>query len=258
MRPSFVKLIQPYLAAIVEEVTPNACMANIRNAEHEGAQAFMLDLSRIPPEHRTREILGQIIKSTGRPVMPLVYRANRMSMDVFTDEQRAEEMMKALDAGAAGCDVMGDMFDPSPRELTRDPQAVEKQMKLIREIHSMGAEVLMSSHMPIPISAEETLEHLQRMQERGADIVKIVVTADTEDEFIESQRATVLLKKGLKVPFVHLCNGRYGRLQRFVAPMLGASLTFGVREYSESSLGIQPTIRAARTVLDELLWHRDH
>ncbi|MBI4979309.1 MAG: type I 3-dehydroquinate dehydratase [Spirochaetes bacterium] len=257
MRPSFLKLSQPYLAAIVVEATPNACMANIRNAEHEGAQGFMLDMATLPPEHRTPAILEQIIKSTGRPVMPLVYRAGHMPAGIFTEEQRAGEMFKALDAGAAGCDVMGDLYDPSPRELTRNPDAVQKQKKLIEKIHAMGGEVLMSSHMPVSLTAEETLEHMQRMQERGVDIAKIVVTADTEEEFIESQRATVLLKRKLTVPFVHLCNGKFGRLQRFVAPLLGASLTFGIREYNELSLGIQPTVRSARTVLNELTWHMD-
>lgn len=48
MRPSFLKLPQPYLAAIVVEATANACIANIRNSEHEGAQGFMLDLTALP------------------------------------------------------------------------------------------------------------------------------------------------------------------------------------------------------------------
>lgn len=258
MRPSFLKLRQPYLAAIVIERTPEACIANVRNAEHEGAVGFMLDLTNLTPAERTPSTLEKIIQSTGRPMMPLVYRSGTMSLDHFPDESRETEMLKALDAGAAGCDVMGDMYDPSPRELTRNPQAVKKQMRLIEKIHKMGGEVLMSSHLPVALKAEEILEHMQCMQDRGADIVKMVVNADTEAEFLESQRTTLLLKNELKVPFVHLCNGRFGHLQRFTAPLLGAALTFGIREYSELAHGIQPTVRSARTVLNELLWHVDY
>jgi len=36
----------------------------------------------------------------------------------------------AVDAGAAACDVMGDMYDPSPRERTRDEQAIEKHGRI--------------------------------------------------------------------------------------------------------------------------------
>ena len=69
---------------------------------------------------------------------------------------------------------------------------------------------------------------------------------------LEAFRTTVLLKRELSVPFVHLCSGRYGRLQRYVAPSLGAALTFGVRN---SVQGPQPLVGTARRVLHELNWH---
>jgi len=69
---------------------------------------------------------------------------------------------------------------------------------------------------------------------------------------LEAFRTTVLLKQKLNTPFVHLCTGRYGRLQRHVAPTLGAALTFGMR--SDSSMGQcpQPLVSTARGVLNEL------
>jgi 3-dehydroquinate dehydratase type I len=160
-----------------------------------------------------------------------------------------------VEAGAAACDIMGDLYDPAPRERTRDKQAIEKQRHLIDRVHAKGAEVLMSSHASGEyLTAEEILEHLSDFVSRGADIPKIVVRADSEDELIEAFRTTVLLKRELKVPFVHLCSGRCGRLQRYVAPSLGATLTFGM----ESSVqGPQPLVSSARGVLNELNWHVD-
>jgi 3-dehydroquinate dehydratase len=117
----------------------------------------------------------------------------------------------------------------------------------------MGAEVLMSSHAQTEaLTAEETLEHFQDFVSRGVDIPKIVLRAETKAELLEAFRTTVLLKETLGKPFVHLCSGAYGRLQRLVAPSLGACLTFGVRNPGQ---GPQPFVTTGRTVLDALNWH---
>ena len=257
MRPSFLRLHAPYLAAIVAEATPELTIASILNGEHDGAEAFAVDLSLWVHGALTREALSRVFHCTGRPMMPLCYRARNLSTEAMDDDARAKLMLLAIDAGAAACDVMGDMYAPAPRERTRDKGAIEKQKRLIERMHAMGPEVLMSPHATNEfIPADDVLEHLLDFKSRGADIAKIVVRADDEDELLEAFRTTVLLKRELKAPFVHLCSGKYGRLQRYVAPMLGAELTFGVRGYSEH--GVQPVVHTARCVLNELNWHRDY
>jgi len=253
MRPSFVRLQSPYLAAIIEGATPEATIAGILKCEHDGAEAFAVSLAAWERDQLTLEELSRVFHCTGRPMMPLCYRSGNLAADRLDDDARAELLLLAVEAGAAACDIMGDMYDPAPRERTRDRQAIEKQKCLIDRIHAQGAEVLMSSHAPNEfLTGEEILEHLSDFVSRGADIPKIVVRADSEDEVIEAFRTTVLLKRELPTPFVHLCTGRYGRLQRYVAPSLGAALTFGV----ESSVqGPQPLVSSARGLLDELNWH---
>jgi hypothetical protein len=252
-----LRLQAPYLAAIVAEATPDQTIATILSFEHDGAEAFAVDLSAWAPESRTREALSRVFHCTGRPLMPLCYRSGHLSAEKMDDDARAELLLLTIEAGAAACDVMGDMYAPAPRERTRDKHAIEKQKRLIERIHAQGAEVLMSSHAQTEfIPAEAVLEHLRDFVARGADIAKIVVRADDEEELLEAFRTTVLLKRELRVPFVHLCSGRYGRLQRYVAPSLGAALTFGVRGYSEH--GPQPIVSAARGVLNELNWHRGY
>lgn len=255
MKASFLAQQRPFVAAIVQERSVDAAIANILNSEHVGATGFMVDLTFLPDEERSAENLHRIFHATGRPVMPLFYRTQHMAAERFSDEARVEEMMRCLDAGAAAIDVMGDLFAPSPRELARDAQAVARQRELIDRIHARGAEVLISSHMPEALSAEEVLEHLSRQAERGADIAKIIVGCNTEEELLESVRTTILLKKEMQIPFIHLCNGKLGRLQRFIAPMLGSMLTFGVERFNPQSLGAQPTIASARSVLHEMMWH---
>lgn len=259
MRPSFLKLKAPYLAAIVIEPTPELAIANILNGEHDGAQAFMVDVALWAPANLNKETLARVFHCNGRPMMPLCYRSKHLAADKITDDDRAELMLRCVEAGAAACDVMGDMFAPSPHERTRDPHALDKQRQLIDRIHDQGAEVLMSSHIYNEfVLGDAVLEHLLDFQNRGVDIAKIVVRANSEDELLEAFRTTVLLKNNLTVPFVHLCNGKFARLQRYLAPMLGATLTFAFREYSAFASGPQPIIRSARAVLDELNWHQDY
>lgn len=253
MRPSFLRLQSPYLAAIIGGATPEEAIASILKCEHEGAEAFVVSLAAWEREKVTLKELSRVFHCTGRPMMPLCYRSNNLAADKMDDDARAELLLLAVDAGAAACDVMGDMYDPSPRERTRDKQAIEKQKRLIDRIHAKGAEVLMSSHASDEfLTGEEILEHLSDFVSRGADIPKIVVRADSEDEVIEAFRTTVLLKRELTAPFVHLCSGKYGRLQRYVAPSLGAALTFGMEN---SVQGPQPLVSSARGVLNELSWH---
>jgi len=259
MRPSFLKLNAPYLAAIVIEPTPELTIANILNGEHEGAEAFMVDIAAWKPECLTKEILTRLFHCCGRPMMPLCYRSRNLGADKVSDDDRADLMIRCIDAGAAACDIMGDLFAPAPHELTRDKKAIAKQKKLIKRMHDLGAEVLMSSHIYNEyVPGDAVLEHMLEIQNRGVDIAKIVVSANTDDELIEAFRTTVLLKKSLKVPFVHLCNGKFARIQRYMAPVLGATLTFGFREYTAHATGPQPIIRNARAVLDELSWHKDY
>lgn len=253
MRPSFLKLQSPYLAAIIEGATPDATIASILKCEHDGAEAFAVSLAAWEPDKLTLAELSRVFRCTGRPMMPLCYRSGNLAAEKLDDDARAELLLLTVEAGAAACDVMGDLYAPAPRERTRDAQAIEKQRRLIDRIHAQGAEVLMSSHASNEfLRGEEILEQLSDFVSRGADIPKIVVRADTEDELLEAFRTTALLKRELTVPFVHLCSGRYGRLQRYVAPSLGAALTFGMESTVQ---GPQPLVRSARGVLDELNWH---
>lgn len=253
----FTELNSPYIASIVQERTVNGIIANILNAEHDGADAFMVDLSRLSRDARNKESLYRIFHTSCKPMMPLLYRGVYMLPTEYSDEDRVKEMMACIDAGASAIDVMGDIFDPSPHELTSDPNAIEKQKELIAAIHDKKAEVLMSSHTTDIMCAEEILEHLKQQEERGADIAKIIVGCNTEDDLLESFRTTLLLKKEMNIPFVHLCNGRLGRLQRWFAPMLGSCLNFAVERYNEDSFGSQPTVLSARRVLNEMLWHAE-
>lgn len=244
------------IAAIMTGQTPENLIGQARGAEFDGADAIAVELCDLRPEFRNRESLERVINAVNLPFMFYFYRNDRHKISP-DDESRQGLLLAAAEAGAGMIDVMGDLYDPSPNEITRNPEAIEKQKRLIGKIHDIGAQVVMSSHPNKAMSAEAILEQLQSFEQRGADVVKIVTAADTDEEFAEAVRATMLLHRKLKTPFIHLCNGKFGRLHRFLALKLGVSITFTVHDFEADTVFTQPSIRSMKTVAETIPWHID-
>lgn len=255
-KQTFCGLTAPFVCSIVQEHTVEETMANILNSEHDGAKAFVVDLSYLPEEGRSMENMTKVFSTCNRPMMPILYRTGTMTLDLVSDERRAEVMLQTLDAGATSVDIMGDMFEPNAKfELATSQEAISAQKDMACRVHEKGGEVLISSHMPEPRRAEDVLEHMMAQVERGADIAKVICGCNTDEEMQESLRTLFLLKEKMPKPFIYLCNGKLGRLQRFFAPMLGSMLSFGIQRYSALSLQSQPTVAAAKKVMEEMSWH---
>ena len=225
-----------------------------RAAEMDGADAVAVELLKMPPGERTEENFHSLIHSVQLPFMFIDYRNDRfLGAD---DDARQPYLLAAAQAGAEVIDVMGDLYDPSPLELTHNPAAVEKQKALIARIHGLGAKVIMSSHMTnTERSAEEVLEHLREQSSRGADILKIVVGMDTEKAMLEGVRTLLLLHKELDKPFVFLGGGQYGRFIRYIGPRLGAAIEFAVHDYLPGQTYNQPTIHSFKGMLENFHWN---
>ena len=243
-------------AAVTLLCAPDSISEAVRLAqagEMDGADAVAVELQKMPLDQRTEQNFRALIRSVQLPFMFIDYRS-----DLFLkadDEARQQYLLLAAQCGAEVVDVMGDLYDPSPLELTHDPAAIEKQKKLIGRIHELGAKVIMSSHMTNnERSAEEVLEHLNEQSSRGADILKIVVGMNTEKALLEGVRTLLLLHKELNKPFVFLGGGLYGRFIRYIGPKLGAAIEFAVHDYVPGQSYNQPTIRSFKGVLENFHW----
>jgi 3-dehydroquinate dehydratase type I len=142
---------------------------------------------------------------------------------------------------------MGDMFDKQDDEMAKDEGAIEKQMKLIEELHAAGAEVIMSSHVMKFTPAERVLEMAFEQQRRGADICKIVVGAEDMQEQIENLRIINLLKQNLKIPFLFLSGGECLLIRR-IGGELGCCMYLCVVEHDAFSTPAQPLLSELRTI----------
>lgn len=253
MKPTFLNQRFPVISAIMGGQTPAEVIAEARNAEVAGARGITVDLAFFRPEFRNAEAFKTVVEAVNLPFMFYLYRGDRHAG--ADDAARQEVLLAAAEGGASMVDVMGDLYDPSPLELTHQPEAIDRQKRLIERLHAKGAEVVMSSHMPTtPRSGEQVLEHLLAQKARGADVMKIVTAASTADELVEAIRTTLLLKRELGAPFIHLCNGAFSRPHRLMGPALGVSIAFGVTRYEPLYGMHQPTVQSMRAVLDNLHW----
>ena len=167
------------------------------------------------------------------------------------DDILAEELLEIADCKPTLCDVVGDLFDRQPDELSTDEIAIKKQMDLIDKLHEKGSEVLISTHIHKFTSAERVLEIALEHQRRGADISKIVTGADTMEQQIENLRITNLLKEKLDIPFLFLSSGECN-IHRRISGELGCCMYLCVYEYDNLSIPQQPLLKRVKAIRDNL------
>lgn len=243
---------KPLLTVMVQTPEADTAIDMIQKAIPAGAEAFGLQTCRLKPEYCNEETYRRIFAAAdGRPVYVTSYRAGYQKE--LSDDALAEKMLLLASSGATLVDVMGDLFDRHPEELTVDPTAVNKQKKLIDQIHAAGSQVLMSSHLYHFVPAERVLDIAMEQQARGADVVKIVTGADSMEQQLENLRITSMLKQKLKTPFLFLSVGQ-SRIHRLVGPAFGSCMYLCVYEHDELSTKAQPLLVHAKAVRESIIF----
>ena len=261
-------LKSPALAGVVREQTAGAAIAQIKNCQYDGAD--MIDLHMSCLESMDVDYLKSIIQSSPLPVLALNYNGAYTWEDCrFSEDTRVQSFLNAVHAGAAGVDMQGYTFDTkskneffgddkysftkgNPKEIVTDKTIISKQCDFIEEIHSLGAEVLLSCHPGIPMNSEQVVDLALFFEKRNPDVIKIVTIVNTEDELIESFKAMSLLKKEVKTPVSYHAGGVKGSLSRIINPVLGGHMIFCVDRFSESSTMEQLDLKTVRSVIDNI------
>lgn len=247
---SFLNHDKSLMTVILQCHDPETAIGRIRNAHALGSEAYGLQVESLRAEYHNEETYRKIFaEMKGKPSYITYYRGKTNLGK--TDDELAEGILTLADSGATLCDVMGDLFCKDPEELTMDPVAVEKQLKLIDTLHEKGAEVLMSSHLYKYAPAERVLEIALEQKKRGADIIKIVTKANDMEEQIENLRITQLLKKELGAPFLFLANGK-STIHRRLGWKLGCCMSLCVYEHDAFSTASQPLLQTMKTIRDGL------
>ena len=258
----------PAIAGVVRETGIRSAIAAIKNCVYSGADMIDLHLSCL--EQQDTESLRKIISASKLPVLALNYNNTYLWGSAgLTEEQRVESWLRAIEAGAAGVDIQGYTFHtPSksgfcgedrysftkgnPKEIVTDPAIIEKQCRLIKTVHQMGAEVLLSCHPGIPMCCEQVVDLALFLEQRQPDIIKIVTRAETEEDLAESIKTMLALKKAVKTPVTYHAAGAAGTLSRIINPALGGQIAFCVDRYTESSTMEQLDLKTAKQTIENL------
>ena len=249
MKKSFLECDKPLLTAMVQADNPERIKELIDNSLSCGAEAFGMQFEKLKPEYRNKEVYRDLFTYTDKPVYVTNYRAGKN--EGKNDDILAEEMLELADCGATLCDVMGDLFDKQADEVAVSQEAIEKQMKFIKELHKKGAEVLISSHIYTYTPASRVLEIALEHQRRGADISKIVTGADTMEQQLENLKIINLLKKKLNISFLFLAGGQCHILRR-IGGELGNCMSLCVYEYDELATPVQPLLKNVKAIRDNM------
>ncbi|MBQ4154689.1 MAG: type I 3-dehydroquinate dehydratase [Clostridia bacterium] len=247
---SFLGYNRPVITTMLKSTTIKDVIIDIESALKEGTDAFCLQLEKFDPLEKNEANLKEVFATMGdKPCYITNYRRDNFNKNVPSDEELTEEMLFALSCGATLFDVRSDLFDPRPdeNEITFNENAVRKQIELIKEVHRLGGEVIMSAHTFRFNPYNEILEIAKAQEERGADIVKIVTSAETEEELQAHFEATLNLNKDINKPTLFLCNGSYSRKHRLLGPVLSSSLYLSVQQ--GKPCGFQPTMADAKQIL---------
>ena len=254
MKATFLQYNKPLLTAMVQENTPGDAINTIMNSHYDGAEAFGIQLECLERQYRDVETLRGIFSyCMGKPIYITSYRHN--NSEGMTDDECAEYLLMGIEAGATLGDVMGDWFHPEPYELTFDEEAIAKQKAIIDRIHALGGEVLISSHLHTYFTCDQLLEYAHAQRERGADVVKMVNFAQTEEQLLENIRAAAMLKHELDCPYLLLANGAHSRLLRQIGPNLGVCMYLCVQHYAANSKE-QPILRSQKAVRDNMFFDK--
>ena len=248
---SFLGHSKPLLTAMVQAKTPEEACCIITDSMYDGAEAFGIQLENLERKYRNVETLKSIFYYCGdKPIYITSYRNGESTG--YTDEECEQYLLMGLEAGAALCDVMGDMYKQEKYGITYDEEAVKKQRELIDKIHSRGGEVLMSVHFYEFFDEDETMKVAHAIEDRGADIVKIVNGSYTEDQMYANINIIHRMKKELHAKFLFLANGKYSKLIRLFGPQLGVCTYLCVQSYRPINSKEQPKLRATKAIRDNI------
>ena len=268
MRKTFSDLPAPVLVGVVRETTTRGAIAQIKNCLYDGAG--MIDLHMSTLEDSSVEALKKIVDSTDLPILALNYNNTFLWESAgFTEQERVDSFLRAVEAGAAGVDIQGYTYDlaskqgfvgedkysftkNNPREVVTDEAIIAKQRKLIDKVHDMGAQVLLSCHPRVVMDANQVVELALFLEQREPDVIKIVTKAETEEDLLESFKAMVMLKKSVKTPVTYHAMGRQGMLSRLINPVLGGHMAFCVDRFDAGSTLEQLELRSAKTIIEAL------
>ena len=263
----------PLVIGVVRERTAQNSIKKIREYKESGATAIDWHLSCLEDEYKDISQLKIVEDSTDLPILALNYNQRYDWSEIDdSEEDRIGLLMKALKAGVSAIDIQGYTFDVqskrkfvgdniysftrnNPFEIVTDKKVIDKQKDLIKRVHDMGKEVLLSTHPYIPMNCKQITDLVCFLAERNPDVIKLVTRCLTEDDLTEAFYTMRQLKKlNLRQKISFHCCDELGKTTRLVNPVLGSYMCFCTKADDESRNKEQLDIQTAVGFFKEFGW----
>ena len=143
MNQKLSQLTSPVLAGVVREKCIRGAIAEIKNCMYDGAMMIDLHLSCL--DNTDIDSLTRIIESSSLPVLALNYNNTyEWGAANFSEDERVESLLRAVEAGAAGIDMQSYTFhSPSKTSFFGEDKysftkGNPKEMKLLLQVLGIG------------------------------------------------------------------------------------------------------------------------
>lgn len=190
------------------------------------------------------------IDRIGEPDLPLLLHAGKERILVTNrrrdeggffascENRRMVMFREAIDLGARCVDIEARTGAAALGRLGRAIRAKKGKTKLIVSHHDLKGTP----------SRQTLVKRLKACRALGADIVKIVTLAQTEEDNL---RVLELIPQALAVgqDIIAFCMGAKGRLSRVAAPLLGSCMSYASLEEGAESAPGQLTVQEMKTIL---------
>ena len=243
----FLNSSVPILTAMLKSRAADRLIAEIERVRSEGAVAVGLQFEVLEDECKTISELRRVFSALdGLPIYFTNYKRGNTTEGVGWDGL-TEWLFTAASLGASLIDIPADAYNSSDMELTSDPIAIAKQKRITADLHSLGTDVLMSSHVLRFAPKDTVLRIAEEHFSRGADISKIVTEANSDAELYENFEISAELAKRYGNRTLFLCNGTHARRHRLFAPPLGSAMFLAAENVLTGQM--QPTLAEAVEIM---------
>jgi hypothetical protein len=274
----FSELSRPFIVGVISERTIEEGIRTLKLGEFDGADCFQWELHKLEDFPPSKEDMRDLFSSTNKPI----WTTNRRGVKPHTpkmEEVRMKLQIDAIEIGASGIDMEMDTFDhwllwdqkrkqkewenlhdipvnkkDFPHECSFNKDARDKQLEIIDTVHSLDAEVLMSCHVLVRTTDNGILKIVNEMDNRGADLIKIVVRNDDFYDLCDTLRANIMLKENTDKPFKLMSQGEPSKLGRVLYPMFGSAWAFGQQDLLPGGFHYRPLISTLKYILQHVDW----
>ena len=177
----------------------------------------------------------ELVKQLGKPWIACNRSADEGGRGEKNEARRIKALLEAIELGANMVDI-----ELRTRNLEEVVPVIKKKAKCVLSFHELG-------RTP---SLEEMRQIVQRQLKAGADICKVITTAQGFDDNLTVLR---LVSEFSEIKIVSFAMGDLGWLSRVLCPLVGGDFTYASIEKGKESATGQITVRDLRKLYQMVL-----